>query len=61
MSRWHSRARQLQRGGYFREQLRTFYDYQAESELTAQTPASSALPPRAASSTVLGPVVSQAS
>ncbi len=38
-------AAQAQRGGYFREQLRTFYDYQAEGELTAPTQPGSALPP----------------
>jgi polysaccharide biosynthesis transport protein len=37
---------QVRRGGYFREQLRTFYEYQTEGELTAdRTPA---LPDRSA-------------
>jgi capsular exopolysaccharide synthesis family protein len=37
-------AAQAQRGGYFREQLRTFYDYQAEGELEAKSFADAALP-----------------
>jgi capsular exopolysaccharide synthesis family protein len=39
-------AAQVQRGGYFREQLRTFYEYQTEEAL-ADRRSTAALPPRA--------------
>ena len=38
-------AAQARRGGYFREQLRTFYDYQAEEEALEGRP-DTALPSR---------------
>ncbi|MHC4696228.1 MAG: polysaccharide biosynthesis tyrosine autokinase [Planctomycetota bacterium] len=38
-------AAQVARGGYFREQLRAYYDYQAEAETAAPTRASEPKPP----------------
>ena len=37
-------AAQVTRGGYFREQLRTFYDYQLEGEMQAAAAAGLSLP-----------------